>query len=68
MASRFHARTRKEDSKPAEASAIRGHPQALFKSRTVLIFGEVDMEDGRARDREPAGARAPRTRTRTSRS
>lgn len=35
---------KEEENKPAEPSPFTAIPQALFKSRTVLIFGEVDMK------------------------
>jgi ATP-dependent Clp protease protease subunit len=44
MAPRFRLDDEKPDSKVAEALPFMAIPQALFKSRTVLIFGEVDMK------------------------
>ncbi|MBU6156609.1 MAG: ATP-dependent Clp protease proteolytic subunit [Alphaproteobacteria bacterium] len=35
---------KEEENKPAEPTPFTAIPQALFKSRTVLIFGEVDMK------------------------
>ena len=43
MASLFTL-NKEEENKPAEAPSFTAIPQALFKSRTVLIFGEVDMK------------------------
>lgn len=43
MASLFTL-NKEEENKPAEPSPFTAIPQALFKSRTVLIFGEVDMK------------------------
>jgi ATP-dependent Clp protease protease subunit len=43
MASLFTL-NKEEENKPAEAPSFAAIPQALFKSRTVLIFGEVDMK------------------------
>ena len=36
--------SKEEENKPAEPAPFTAIPQALFKSRTVLIFGEVDMK------------------------
>ena len=43
MASLFTL-NKEEENKPAEPAPFTAIPQALFKSRTVLIFGEVDMK------------------------
>lgn len=43
MASLFTL-NKEEENKPAEPTPFTAIPQALFKSRTVLIFGEVDMK------------------------
>lgn len=43
MASLFTL-NKEEEIKPAEPTPFTAIPQALFKSRTVLIFGEVDMK------------------------
>ena len=43
MASRFTL-DKEEETKTPEPSPFTAIPQALFKTRTVLIFGEVDMK------------------------
>lgn len=43
MASRFTL-DKDEDSKPPEPTPFTAIPQALFKARTVMIFGEVDTK------------------------
>jgi ATP-dependent Clp protease protease subunit len=43
MASRFTL-DKEEDSKPAEPAPFTAISQSLFKTRTILIFGEVDMK------------------------
>ncbi len=43
MASRFTL-DKDEDTKTAEPAPFTAIPQALFKARTVMIFGEIDMK------------------------